>query len=126
MTRIFFTAICLLFICFLHAQQKEWKQMDEFHTVMAKSYHPVERGNLQPLKENIDSLVLKAKAWQSSPVPIAYKTKPIKPSLDKLVTECVDVKDAITRNKSDDIIKKQITTAHDTFHEIMEKCEDGN
>ena len=98
--------------------------MDEFHAIMAKSYHPVEEGNLQPLKDNIDSLVIKAKAWQTSPVPAVYKAKPIKPILDKLVTQCVSVKEVITQKKSNEIIKKQITAAHNTFHEIMEKCED--
>jgi hypothetical protein len=116
--------ICLLSATALFAQIKEWKEMDDFHAVMAKSYHPVEKGNLQPLKENIDSLVTRAKAWQASAIPAVYATKSIKPILDKLVTDCLAIKESINRKQSDTILKEQVTRAHQTFHEIMEKCEE--
>ncbi len=45
--------------------------MEDFHTVMSKSYHPVEEGNLQPVKDNVNALVQKALAWQASAIPSA-------------------------------------------------------
>ena len=116
--------ICLLTTSLLFAQNKEWKQMEDFHVVMSQSYHPAENGNLQPTKDHIDELVQKAKAWQASSVPIGYKAKPIKPLLNKLLIECKAIKEAIVQKKNDDTLKKLITKAHNTFHQVMEKCEE--
>lgn len=98
--------------------------MDDFHAIMSKTYHPAEEGKLQPVKDNINDLVKKGKAWQSSSVPAGFNEKPVKPLLNKLVAECMAIKEAVTQKKDDDTLKKMITTAHETFHEIMEKCED--
>ena len=114
----------MLTTCLSFAQKKEWKQMEDFHTMMAKSYHPVEKGNLQPAKDNVDSLLLRAKAWQASPVPAGYNAKQVKVKLNKLVTDCEAVKLAVIQKKNNDTLKKLITAAHTTFHEIMEKSEE--
>ena len=121
MKHTLFAAIFLLIASVLFAQKKEWKQMEDFHTIMAKSYHPVEEGNLQPVKDNVDALVQKAQAWQASAIPSGYNTKQVKPVLDKLVRECQAVKVAVVQNKNNADLKKLITAAHKTFHEIMEK-----
>ena len=123
MKHVIIAMACLVTSTVVFAQNKDWKQMEAFHQVMSKTYHPAEEGNLQPVKDNIDELIKKAKAWQSSSVPAAYKAKPIKPLLDELVTESVAIKEAVAQKKDDGTLKKMITTAHNTFHEIMEKCE---
>jgi predicted outer membrane protein len=115
--------LCLLTTLLLCAQKKEWKQMEDFHTVMSKSYHPVEEGNFQPVKDNIDSLVQKAQTWRASTIPSGYNKKLVKQKLDKLVKNCKAVKEAIVQKKNNGDLKKLITAAHKTFHEIMEKGE---
>lgn len=97
--------------------------MQAFHEVMAKTFHPAENGNLQPTKDNAGLLVAKAKAWKASKVPAGYNAKAVKPILDKLVAKCTAIQEGIAQNKSDDELKAMISEAHDTFHEIMEKCE---
>ncbi len=123
MKHILSATIFLFITSLLFAQKKEWKQMEDFHIIMAKCYHPVEEGNLQPVKDNADALVQKAQVWQASAIPSAYNAKQVKPILDKLVGNCKAVKEAVMQKKSNDDLKKLITTAHKTFHELMEKEE---
>jgi hypothetical protein len=115
--------ICFFTSSLVLAQKKEWKQMDDFHTVMSKSYHPVEEGKFQPLMENAGMLVQKAIAWQASAVPNGYNVKEVKPKLKKLVSDCRAVQAAVKQKKSNEDLKAMITTAHNTFHEIMEGGE---
>lgn len=113
--------LCLLTTLLLCAQKNEWKQMEDFHTVMSKSYHPVEEGNFQPVKDNVDALVQNAQAWQASAIPSGYNKKLVKQKLDKLVNDCKAVKEAIAQQKNNADLKRLLTAAHKTFHEIMEK-----
>jgi len=107
------------------AQQAEWKQMDEFHAVMSKTFHPAEEGNLNPTKNNAAILTSKAKAWESAPVPKGYDAAIAKPILKKLVASCEAVEAAVKAKKSDKELTSLITKAHDDFHEINEKCMVG-
>ena len=107
------------------AQKPEWKQMEEFHSVMSKTFHPAEEGNLNPTKENAANLTIKAKAWESAPVPKGYDAAIAKPILKKLVASCEAVEAAVKAKKSDKELTSLITKAHDDFHEIKEKCMVG-
>jgi hypothetical protein len=107
------------------AQKPEWKQMEEFHSVMSKTFHPAEEGNLTPTKENAANLTSKAKAWESAPIPKGYDAAIAKPILKKLVASCEAVEAAVKAKKSDKELTSLITKAHDDFHEIKEKCVVG-
>lgn len=96
--------------------------MHDFHDVMGSTFHPAEEDDLQPLKENSALLVERAKAWQNSTVPEGYDGELTKPILKKLVKECEAIHKAVKAGKPDAQLKAMITEAHDTFHEIMEKC----
>lgn len=124
MNKILLLLICSVASFTSFSQQKSWKEMDEFHTVMSKTFHPAENGDLKPTRENVEELIKRAKAWQASAVPAGYNKKLIKPILDRLVTETAGIKTAIGQNKTDDELKGLISKAHDTFHEIMKKCKE--
>jgi hypothetical protein len=122
---VLFTLL-ILFCLFSFAQPKaNWKEMKDFHAVMSKTFHPAEEKNFQPLKDNADSLVIVAKAWQSSTVPEGYNASITKPLLESLVKQTKTVQKSVKKNKSDDELMKDITKAHDIFHEITEKCREG-
>ena len=116
----------LLFTCFisssLFAQKASWKEMEDFHTVMSTTFHPAEENDLGPVKTKSDELVSKAISWKKSSVPEGYDASLTKPVLKKLVTQCKELQSAVAAKKSDTELKVKITEAHDTFHEIMEKC----
>ncbi len=116
--------LALLFIAgyTAQAQQNTWKEMDEFHAVMSATFHPAEENNLRPLKEKSGELLTKAKAWKESAVPAGYNAAIVSPILHKLVKQCKGIQKSVSKNKPDSTLKSRITEAHDTFHEIMEKC----
>lgn len=109
----------------LAAQEKAtWKEMFEFHDVMSPAFHSAEVGKLQPLREKAGLLYEKAKAWKASPVPKGYHAAQTADTLKRLVKQCKTIKKAVKAKKSDAELTAMITTAHDIFHEIMEKCRE--
>ena len=106
------------------AQNKEWKELQDFHSVMSKSFHPTEEGKFQPLKDNAAELLSKAKIWQASIVPEGYKVKETKEVLVRLVGKCDEIDKAVKAKKTDAELNTLIVQAHDIFHEIVEKCRD--
>lgn len=98
--------------------------MDNFHSVMSATFHPAEENKLQPVKDSAAALLAKAKAWQKAAVPAGYNAGVTKPILKKLVNQCTVISQSVKAKKTDAVLKQQITTAHDIFHEIMEKCRE--
>lgn len=125
MKKLFILTGCMLAAIISHAQKTEWKEMHDFHAIMSVTFHPSEENNLKPLRDSCAVLVLKAQAWQKSAVPQGYNKETTGPILKRLVAECEAIKAAVKRNKPDAELKPMIAKAHDTFHEIMEKCRDN-
>jgi hypothetical protein len=108
------------------AQEKsDWKEMSNFHTLMSTSFHPSEEGNLKPVKTKSDSLVIAAKLWKASKVPAGYKPKETSETLTKLVKQLGELNTAVKAGKNDATLKGMIKEAHEIFHDIVEKCRDG-
>jgi len=126
MKKLFLFAVVAILSIASYAQQPEWKQMEEFHSVMSKTFHPAEEGNLKPTKDNAAELVAKAKTWESSAVPAGYDAKAAKPILKKLVESCNAVQAGVKAKKTDKELVVLMTTAHDAFHEFAEKCKPGS
>ena len=122
MKKLLLLIVCAVTISAATAQKAEWKEMHDFHGVMSKTFHPAEEGKLQPLKDSAAVLVQKAVAWQHSTVPEGYDAGVIAPILKKLVTDCEAVTAGVKNKQPDATLVKLITRAHDTFHQIMEKC----
>lgn len=108
----------------VHAQQKaKWNEMETFHDVMAKTFHPAEEGKLEPIRSRSQEMVEKAIAWKNSTAPKGYDQDAVKETLKKLVKGAKDVNKLVQKNASDKEIKEELSKLHDVFHEIMEKCE---
>jgi hypothetical protein len=104
------------------AQKIAWKELQDFHTVMAATFHPTEEGNMAPLKEKSGDLLAKAKTWQASPVPAGFKKDETTAVLTKLVAQCDLINRSVAAKADDAELKREITTAHEIFHTIVEKC----
>lgn len=116
----------ILFSASVNAQEKsDWKELNDFHAVMSKTFHPSEEGNLQPVKENSAQLVEKAKAWQQSTAPEGYDKKAVKGTLKELVKGSKELNKLVKANASDEALKKKIADLHEIFHHIVEKCKVG-
>ncbi len=106
------------------AQEKaKWKEMDAFHEVMAKTFHPAEEGKLEPIRNRSQEMLDKATTWQNSEAPEGFNQKAVKKSLKELVKGAKEINDLVKANASDDVLKTKLSKLHDVFHEIMEKCE---
>lgn len=124
MKKALLLAMISLFTAFSFAQKAEWKQMKDFHIIIAKTFHPAEEGNFKPTKDSAAALVAAAKAWERSIVPAGFNQKLTRPTLKRLVMQCILLQRAVTMGKDDAELKNLISNVHDTFHEIMEKCMD--
>jgi hypothetical protein len=122
MKKITLLAMAFIAIMTASAQKANWKEMHDFHSVMSVTFHPAEDNNLQPTKDSAAILLAKAQTWQQSVVPSGYNATVTKPILKRLVAECAAIDAAVKLKKPDSDLKVMITKAHDTFHEIMEKC----
>src|SRR5690606_17648383 len=66
----------------------EWKEMDEFHLLMAESYHPYrDSSNLDPVKQNAAALLAAANQWASAELPVRAARKEVRDLLSRLQAE---------------------------------------
>ncbi|MEI9921696.1 MAG: hypothetical protein WDO14_23330 [Bacteroidota bacterium] len=99
----------------------EWKEMDEFHTVMADVYHPLkDSNNLEPIKKHADELAASASKWKNAELPAKVDNDETKGLLTKLDDGCQDIAKAIKSGATDEEISAKLTSLHDLFHSIME------
>ncbi len=114
----------LFLTCNLAFSQKSgWAEGKTFHHFMSTTFHPTEEGNFKPLREKSDSLLWAVEAWNKSPIPSNYKEKETKETLAKLVIQVKEINTAVKKNAKDEILKKMISDAHDTFHHIVGECK---
>ena len=126
MKYLFISVFCLLLSPTAFGQNKPaWKQMEAFHQVMAQTFHPAEEGNMDPVKTRIDELVKAAVTWQRSPLPKGYSKVAVSESLDQLVATAKKLRKTIRTEAADEEIFAQLNDLHDRFHEVQEKCRDG-
>lgn len=108
-----------------HADAKEWKQMDEFHMVMAETFHPYkDSANLEPVKSRATELATSAENWSKSELPEKVDNDEMKDKLERLRTETSTLASTVTGG-DDKVIGEQLTKVHDLFHEIQEMWYGG-
>jgi len=118
-----FSALMLRALPAVSQQKAKWKEMEEFHEVMSKTFHPAEEGKLEPIKAGSGEMVNKAVAWKNSTAPAGYDQAAVQKNLGKLVKGAKKVDNLVRKSASDADIKEQLTELHNIFHEIVEKWE---
>ena|SRR5690348_15109708 len=104
-------------------EKAKWKEMEDFHVIMSSTYHPAEEGKLEPIRKRSKEMVDKAVAWEKSTAPSGYDKKAVSTTLKKLVTGAKEIDRMVKANANDQALKTKLSSLHDVFHEIMEKCE---
>jgi len=125
MKRILLSLIMVIPFALTAQEKSDWKEMNNFHTLMSTSFHPSEEGNLKPVKAKSDSLLNSAKIWKASKVPAGYKPKETSETLNRLIKQLAELNTAVKAGKDDTTLKAMIKEAHEIFHDIVEKCRDG-
>jgi hypothetical protein len=125
MKYLLFTALILGFACGGTKEQEddvEWKEMDDFHAVMADVYHPLkDSNNLEPIRKDAGKLANEATTWAQSTLPEKVDNEETKELLASLEDGTEDLARAVKTGDPDSIIAAKLTILHDTFHSIMEK-----
>ena len=67
----------------------DWKEMDEFHMIMAEAFHPYkDSANLEPAIKNADAMAKSADKWYGAPVPEKVNNAKVKERLLLLKDGC--------------------------------------
>lgn len=101
-----------------------WSQMDELHHVMSATFHPMEKGNLVPIKSRSAELAAKAKLVATSSFPARFDSPSIRSTAKKLAKDSKALDKMIQKGANDAAITSRLTALHDTFHEIVGLCMD--
>jgi hypothetical protein len=104
---------------------KEWKEMDEFHMLMAETFHPFkDSANLEPAKMQARELAGAAEKWASSPLPEKVNNDEMKGKLEDLKNGTSALVQSVGAG-DDKAIGDQLTKVHDLFHAIQEDWYGG-
>jgi uncharacterized coiled-coil DUF342 family protein len=108
----------------VQAQQKaKWQELDAFHEVMSKTFHPAEEGKLEPIRSRSEEMEEKAIAWKNSTAPVGYDKNAVMKNLKDLVKGARKINKLVKKNAPDKELKEELSALHDVFHAIVEKCE---
>lgn len=100
--------------------ESEWREMDEFHMIMAETFHPFrDSANLDPVRSRASELMTAADQWASAPLPEKVDNREMREKLQQLKSEATTLAESV-RSADDNVIGEQLTKVHDTFHAIQD------
>jgi hypothetical protein len=99
-----------------------WPELKNFHGVMSQTFHPSEEGNLEPIKTRATEMKEKAYALADSKIPAEFNNDKVKAAVNQLKEETSKMEKVVNSKGSDKEITAQLTTVHDTFHQIVGLC----
>ena len=140
-TAYFLFALCLLTIACSSKQEhhdehhaeagdsgvveEKWTEMDEFHTVMAQSFHPFkDNGDLAPAKAKAGDLAAAAQKWVAATLPEKVNNEGTKAKLEHLSQGTTAFVETV-KSGDDKAIGDSLTKLHDLFHELQESWYAG-
>ena len=99
----------------------EWKPMDDFHMIMAESFHPFrDSADLAPAIANAESMAAAAEKWLNSPIPEKVNNDEVKAKLQELNDQAVSFV-TISKGSDQNAIGESLTHMHDLFHSLQEE-----
>ena len=107
------------------ADSGKWNELSAFHEVMSATFHPMEEGDLKPIRSRAKELAEKAIQWANSTPPKIYEQPKIKANLTKLSREATGLAARVGENASDAKVKELLTALHERFHEIIGMCSEA-
>jgi cytochrome c556 len=102
------------------AKDSVWKGMDEFHFVMAESFHPFkDSSNLEPAKKLANEMDSVAGVWLAAARPEKVNTDAIKERMEKLKAD-TKLFAAAVKVEADSTLAKSLDDLHNQFHVLQE------
>lgn len=99
-----------------------WPALGEFHKVMAQTFHPMEDGDLKPIRNRSGEMAQKAAALKKSKIPAEFNRPEIRQALADLQRDSKKLNKQIKKGATDEAVTKALTGLHDTFHKIVGLC----
>ncbi len=128
------SAICLLIILTVwacssktesaaeetEAEVAEWTGMDDFHMLMAESFHPYrDSANVEPAKQLAVEMVNSVNSWIEQELPSRVDNDEVRQMLNELQEGAVALSDLVEVG-DDQAIGESLNSLHDTFHHLQE------
>ncbi|MBK9257109.1 MAG: superoxide dismutase [Saprospiraceae bacterium] len=107
-------------------EKDSWLELKNFHMVMGQTFHPMEEGNLAPIRARSGEMVEKAKLLKAAKVPASFQSPAITKAIDDLVKGSESLHKLASKKGKDAKIKESLTKLHDTFHVIQGLCSDDH
>jgi len=98
---------------------QEWKELEDFHMILATTFHPMEEGDFKPIKSDagqLDSLAQKLHVA----TPPQGDADAIKKLTLQLSTSSRALADTIAKGADEATIEVLLTQLHDQYHHIDE------
>jgi superoxide dismutase len=99
-----------------------WEALDEFHNIMAATFHPMEEGNLQPLKARSGELAAGAKRLAKADIPARFDEPGIRENLKALRKDSAALHKRVRKGDSDAALTQSLNELHEVFHRIVGAC----
>ena len=104
----------------------EWKEMEEFHVIMADVFHPLkDSGNLEVIRLRAEELAANAAKWADAELPEKVNNNEVKGALSNLKDDARVLADQVKAQAADSVISMQLTDLHDQFHGLQEAWYKG-
>jgi hypothetical protein len=101
-------------------ESDEWPELDEFHMIMAESFHPYKDSlNIDPAKANAAEMANVASRWAEATLPSKVTTDEAKVLLAELKFETNEFSTLVGSGTPEEI-GASLKQLHDTFHKIQE------
>ena len=104
----------------------EWPLMDEFHFIMAESFHPYkDSANIEPAIAHAQEMASIADRWSTSELPAKVNNEAVKATLAELKNETAAFVQ-VAQSGDAAAIGSALTKLHDLFHKIQEAWYNGH
>lgn len=102
---------------------EKWKQLNDYHELLSKTFHPAEDGNFDPIKNSSEELVVKAEALDLKTMPQELRTSQLDETIAVLKKQTKTVNDLVQKKAPNAEIMRAFQNLHDVFHRIVEICQ---
>ena len=100
------------------SEMPAWEQMDSFNKLFAISYNAAKKGDLKPIRENSNQLVLLSYQWGKSEYPAINDNVEMRTLIGEFSDRCEELERFINAGRSNDEIIFELEKLNNSLKEI--------
>ena len=104
------------------AMRSGWNEFDAFHAALMATWHPAEKADFSPAREQAVGLVKAAEAWAASKGPATCDNATSRQGIPGIVADANAYGEVVKNKGSDDAVKAALKKTHDGFEEVAMPC----